>query len=179
MVEQVTAIITKYKVGNNFVTSNTEIIWHCAVKMTFCIFYLCIFVWSEMSADWCEQWGWRSPQQHPGNGPVPWDAASLHLTSLPHLDRMLLWSLHHQWPQSLRASRERPKDTDALDTSPPQATCEMGFKPAKWNPSDIQWWEGGQEDLIDSVKSGRQIQQNEDWWFGIGFCNLQGFSDWE
>ncbi len=59
-------------------------------------------------------------------------------------------------------------------------TSEIGFKPAKWNPSDIQWWEGGQEDLmIDSVKSGRQIQQNEDWWFGIGFCNSQGFSDWE
>ncbi len=30
-----------------------------------------------------------------------------------------------------------------------------------------------------SVKSGRQIQQNEDWWFGIGFCNSQGFSDRE
>ncbi len=57
-------------------------------------------------------------------------------------------------------------------------TSEIGFKPAKWNPSDIQWWEGGQEDLmIDSVKSGREIQQNEDWWFGIGFCNSQGFSD--
>ncbi len=61
---------------------------------------------------------------------------------------------------------------------PERPTSEIGFKPAKWNPSDIQWWEGGQEDLmIDSVKSGRQIQQNEDWWFGIGFCNSQGFSD--
>ncbi len=59
-------------------------------------------------------------------------------------------------------------------------TSEIGFKPAKWNPSDVQWWEGGQEDLmIDSVKSGRQIQQNEDWWFGIGFCNSQDFSDRE
>ncbi len=63
---------------------------------------------------------------------------------------------------------------------PERPTSEIGFKPAKWNPSDIQWWEGGQEDLmIDSVKSGRQIQQNEDWWFGIGFCNSQGFSDRE
>ncbi len=61
---------------------------------------------------------------------------------------------------------------------PERLTSEIGFKPAKWNPSDIQWWECGQEDLIDSVKSGRQIQQNEDWWFGIGFCNSQGFSDW-
>ncbi len=53
-------------------------------------------------------------------------------------------------------------------------TSEIGFKPAKWNPSDVQWWEGGQEDLmIDSVQSSRQIQQNEDWWFGIGFCNSQ------
>ncbi len=52
---------------------------------------------------------------------------------------------------------------------PERPTSEIGFKPAKWNPSDIQWWEGGQEDLmIDSVRSGRQIQQNEDWWFGIG-----------
>ncbi len=59
-----------------------------------------------------------------------------------------------------------------------RTTSEIGFKPAKWNPSDVQWWEGGQEDLmIDSVKNGRQIQQNEDWWFGIGFCNSQGFRD--
>ncbi len=57
---------------------------------------------------------------------------------------------------------------------------EIGFKPVKWNPCDVQWWEGGQEDLIvNSVKSSRQIQQNEDWWFGISFCNPQGFSDWE
>ncbi len=35
-------------------------------------------------------------------------------------------------------------------------TSEIGFKPAKWNPCDAQWWEGGQEDLmIHSVKSGR------------------------
>ncbi len=47
---------------------------------------------------------------------------------------------------------------------PERPTSEIGFKPAKCNPSDIQWWEGGQEDLmIDSVKSGRQIQQNEDY----------------
>ncbi len=32
-------------------------------------------------------------------------------------------------------------------------TSEIGFKPAKWNPSDVQWWEGGQEDpMIDSLK---------------------------
>ncbi len=63
---------------------------------------------------------------------------------------------------------------------PERPTSEIGFKPAQWNPSDVQWWEGGQEDLmINRVKSGRQIQQNEDWWFGIGFCNSQGFSDWE
>ncbi len=50
---------------------------------------------------------------------------------------------------------------------PERPTSEIGFKPAKWNPSDVQWWEGGQEDLmIDSVKSGRQIQQNEDWSIG-------------
>ncbi len=54
---------------------------------------------------------------------------------------------------------------------------EIGFKPAKWNPCDAQWWEGGQEDVIvNSVKSSRYIQQNENWWFGISFCNLQGFS---
>ncbi len=57
----------------------------------------------------------------------------------------------------------------ALDTSPPQATLKdlpVRFKPAKWNPSDAQRWEGGQEDLmIDSVKSSRKIQQNEDWWW--------------
>ncbi len=59
-------------------------------------------------------------------------------------------------------------------------TSEIGFKPAKWSSWDVQWWEGGQEDLmINSVKSSRQIQQNEDWWFGISFCNSQGFSDWE
>ncbi len=63
---------------------------------------------------------------------------------------------------------------------PERPTSEIGFKPEKLNPSDVQWWEGGQEDLmIDSVKSGRQIQQNEDWWFGVGFCNSQSFSDWE
>ncbi len=63
---------------------------------------------------------------------------------------------------------------------PERPTGEIGFKPAKWNPSDAQWWEGGQEDLmIDSVKSSRKIQQNEDWWFGIGLYNSQGFSDWE
>ncbi len=51
-------------------------------------------------------------------------------------------------------------------------TSEIGFKPAKWNPSDVQWWESGQDDLmVNSVKSSRQIQQNEDWWFGISFCN--------
>ncbi len=55
-------------------------------------------------------------------------------------------------------------------------TSEIGFKPAKWNPSDIQWWEGGQEDLmIDSVKSGGQIQQNEDWWFGIAALKMNDF----
>ncbi len=42
---------------------------------------------------------------------------------------------------------------------PERPTSEIGFKPAKCNPSDVQWWEGGQEDLmIDSVKSNRQIQ---------------------
>ncbi len=36
-------------------------------------------------------------------------------------------------------------------------TSEIGFKPAKWNPCDVQWWEGGQEDLIwiDIVVSSR------------------------
>ncbi len=63
---------------------------------------------------------------------------------------------------------------------PERPTSEIGFKPVKWNPSNVQWWESGLEDLmINSVKGGRQIQQNEDWWFGIGFCNSQGFSDWE
>ncbi len=63
---------------------------------------------------------------------------------------------------------------------PERPTSEIGFKPAKWTPSDVQWWEGGQEDLmVNGVKSSRQIQQNEDWWFGISFCNSQGFSDWE
>ncbi len=39
---------------------------------------------------------------------------------------------------------------------PERPTSEIAFKPAKWNPSDAQWWEGGQEDLmIDNVKSGR------------------------
>ncbi len=63
---------------------------------------------------------------------------------------------------------------------PEGPTGEIGFKPAKWNPSDTQRWEGGQEDLmIDSVKSSRKIEQNEDWWFRIGLCDSQGFSDWE
>ncbi len=43
----------------------------------------------------------------------------------------------------------------ALDTSPspghPWKTDQIGFKPAKWNPSDVQWWEGGQEDLMITV----------------------------
>ncbi len=57
---------------------------------------------------------------------------------------------------------------------PERPTSEIGFKPAKWNPSDVQWWEGGQEDLmIDSVESGRQIQQNEDWWFGISAVSVE------
>ncbi len=35
-------------------------------------------------------------------------------------------------------------------------TSEIGSKPAKWNPCDAQWWEGGQEDLmVNSVKSSR------------------------
>ncbi len=39
---------------------------------------------------------------------------------------------------------------------PERPTSEIGIKQAKWNPSDAQWWDGGQEDLmIDSVKSGR------------------------
>ncbi len=39
---------------------------------------------------------------------------------------------------------------------PERPTSEIGFKPAKWNPSDVQWGEGGQEDLIiDRVKSSR------------------------
>ncbi len=39
---------------------------------------------------------------------------------------------------------------------PERLTSEIGFKPAKWNPSDVQWWECGQEDLkSDLVKSGR------------------------
>ncbi len=51
---------------------------------------------------------------------------------------------------------------------PERPTSEIGFNPAEWNPSDVQWWESGQEDLVvKSVKSSRQIQQNEDWWFGI------------
>ncbi len=63
---------------------------------------------------------------------------------------------------------------------PEGPTGEIGFKPAKRNPSDTQRWEGGQEDLmIDSVKSSRKIEQNEDWWFGICLCDSQGFSDWE
>ncbi len=39
---------------------------------------------------------------------------------------------------------------------PERSTSEIKLKPAKWNPSDAQWWEGGQDDLmIDRVKSGR------------------------
>ncbi len=69
----------------------------------------------------------------------------------------------------------------ALDTFPPQAT----LKDDQWDRTqtsevESQCWEGGQKYLmIDCVKSGREIQQNEDWLFGIGFCNSQGFSDWE
>ncbi len=112
--EQVTAAFVekkgkqKYKVRNHFVTSNTEIKWHCDVKMTACVLCLCIFVWSEMSADWCVLWGWRvyssileMVQCH------EWDSPSLHLPLLPHLDRMLLWSLHPQWPQSQREYLEQ------------------------------------------------------------------------
>ncbi len=33
---------------------------------------------------------------------------------------------------------------------------EIGFKPAKWNPCNAQWWEGGQENwMVNSVKSSR------------------------
>ncbi len=54
----------------------------------------------------------------------------------------------------------------SVDTSPPQATLKdlplrfrdyiERFKPAKWNPCDAQWWEGGQEYLmVNSAKSSR------------------------
>ncbi len=36
---------------------------------------------------------------------------------------------------------------------PERPTSEIGFKPAKWNPNDIQWWEGGQEDLMYDLLS--------------------------
>ncbi len=45
----------KYKLRNHFITSNTEIKLHCAVKMTACILYLYIFAGSEISTDWYVQ----------------------------------------------------------------------------------------------------------------------------
>ncbi len=71
---------------------------------------------------------------------------------------------------------------------PEGPTGEIGFKPAKWNPSDTQRWEGGQEDLmIDSVKGSRKIEQNEDWclcnkiWFRSLCCPLsvQNYHKWK
>ncbi len=54
---------------------------------------------------------------------------------------------------------------------PERPTSEIGFKPAKWNPSDIQWWEGGQEDLmIDSVKSGKKNKRKKKQKQNLLFC---------
>ncbi len=57
---------------------------------------------------------------------------------------------------------------------PERPTSEIGFKPAKWNPCDAQWWEGGQEDLmVDSVKaadrSSRIRTPLSAWWI-INVC---------
>ncbi len=41
-------------------------------------------------------------------------------------------------------------------------TSEIGFKPAKWNPSDVQWWEGGQEDLTVSKAADRSSRMRTD-----------------
>ncbi len=58
-----------------------------------------------------------SPQQHPGNGMLPWmrqlgaDPPSLHLPLLPHLARMLLWLPHLQQAQSqLKKKRKNLED---------------------------------------------------------------------
>ncbi len=41
-------------------------------------------------------------------------------------------------------------------------TSEIGFKPAKWNPSDVQWWEGGLEDLmIDSADRSSRMRTDD------------------
>ncbi len=54
-----------------------------------------------------------SPQQHPGNGMLPWmrqlgaNPPSLHLPLLPHLARMLLWLPHLQQAQSQLKKREK------------------------------------------------------------------------
>ncbi len=54
-----------------------------------------------------------SPQQHPGNGMLPWmrqlgaDPPSLHLPLLPHLARMLLWLPHLQQAQSQLKKKEK------------------------------------------------------------------------
>ncbi len=37
-------------------------------------------------------------------------------------------------------------------------TSEIGFKPAKWNPSDVKWWEGGQEDLMIDRNPGITLE---------------------
>ncbi len=65
-----------------------------------------------MSADCCEQWGWRSPQQRPGNDPVPWMRHSVTppaLTASSKPDVAVVTS-SSVTPEPARASRERPKD---------------------------------------------------------------------
>ncbi len=45
---------------------------------------------------------------------------------------------------------------------PERPTSEIGFKPAKWNPSNVQWWEGGQEDLTVSKAADRSSRMRTD-----------------
>ncbi len=78
------------------------------------VHYICAFLQDLKCLHWCERWGWRSPQQHPGNGPVSWMRRSItppDLTASSELDAAVVSSSSVS-PEPARASRKRPKDIE-------------------------------------------------------------------
>ncbi len=96
-----------------------------------------------------------SPQQHPGNGMLPWmrqlgaDPPSLHLPLLPHLARMLLWLPHLQQAQS-QQQKKRKNLEDLIRER------EAAREREATEREERRWWE------MEEKEEQRERQEQED-----------------
>ncbi len=109
-----------------------------------------------------------SPQQHPGNGMLPWmrqlgaDPPSLHLPLLLHLARMLLWLPPLQQAQSQLKKKEKfggPNPGDGGEGGCERARSNREGRERRWREMEKEEQRERQEQEDRRVREARDTEE--------------------